>query len=368
MRYGIVGAGYFGAELARVVTDLPEGEVTCVWSPEHAIPLAREVGARVAGDLEEACTADDVDAVVVASPNDVHVEPALLAAGAGRHVFCEKPVALSTADAAAMVAAAREAGVTFMAGHVTQFMHGVREARRRIAAGEIGRLLVAEAARTGWEPPAERVSWKKMRERSGGHLFHHIHELDLVLAVMGPAARVVMSGGNLAHRGEGHGDEDDVLLAALEHESGARSQLRWGSAFRWPEHHVTFQGTLGAIRVDLQDVGVRMRTEAGETSWPLHSSWAEDAERREEYAAASGGGGVTYGAPGSRPPGWLRTIMRDEMEWFEAVVAGRLEPGPELAGLTDGQAALTSVATAEALTLSLAEDRKVSVEEVVGRG
>lgn len=183
---------------------------------------------------------------------------------------------------------------------------------------------------------------------------------------MGPAARVVMSGGNLAHHGPGHGDEDDVLLATMEHEDGSRSQLAWGSAFRWPEHHVTFQGTLGAIRVDLQDVGVTMRTDAGTTRWPLHSSWEEDAERREEYAAASGGGGVTYGAPGSRPPGWLRRIMREELEWFEDVVAGRLAPEPALAGLTDGQAALTSIATAEALTLSLAEDRKVSTAEVTG--
>ena len=366
MRYGIVGAGYFGAELARVAAALPEGNVTRVYSPEHAIPVAQEVGAQVAADAREVCTAQDVDAVVVASPNDVHVEPALAAAEAGKHVFCEKPVALSYADAAAMVGAARRAGVTFMAGHVTQFMHGVREARRRIAAGEIGRLLVAQAARTGWEPPAEQVSWKKMRDRSGGHLFHHIHELDLVLAVMGPASRVVMSGGNLAHHGAGHGDEDDVLLATLEHEDGGRSQLAWGSAFRWPEHHVTFQGTLGAIRVDLQDVGVTMRTEAGTTTWPLHSSWEEDAERREEYAAASGGGGVTYGAPGARPPGWLRRIMREELEWFEDVVAGRREPEAALAGLTDGQAALTSIATAEALTVSLAEDRKVSTAEVTG--
>ncbi|WP_228255250.1 Gfo/Idh/MocA family protein [Ornithinimicrobium avium] len=366
MRYGIVGTGYFGAELARVAAALPEGAVTRVYSPEHAIPLAQEVGAQVAADALEVCIADDVEAVIVASPNDVHVEPALAAAAAGKHVFCEKPVALSYADAASMVGAARTAGVTFMAGHVTQFMHGVREARRRIADGEIGRLLVAQAARTGWEPPAEQVSWKKMRERSGGHLFHHIHELDLVLAVMGAAERVVMSGGNLAHRGAGHGDEDDVLLAVLEHEDGSRSQLQWGSAYRWPEHHVTFQGTLGAIRVDLQDVGVTMRTERGTTTWPLHSSWAEDAERREEYAAASGGGGVTYGAPGARPPGWLRRIMREELEWFEDVVAGRLEPERALAGLTDGQAALTSIATAEALTISLAEDRKVSTAEVSG--
>lgn len=368
MRYGIVGAGYFGAELARIAHGLPESQVSVVFSPEHAIPLARELGARVATDVRAVCTGPDVDAIIIASPNDAHREPAVVGAAAGKHVFCEKPVALSTADARTMVDAAHGAGVAFMAGHVTQFMHGVREARRRIAAGEIGQLLVAQAARTGWEPAAGgEVSWKKMRAHSGGHLFHHIHELDLVLALLGPACSVTMVGGNLAHQGVGSGDEDDVLLATLEHADGAFSQLQWGSAFRWPEHYVTVQGTLGAIRVDLQDVGVTMRSNGGVERWPLHRSWGEDQERREEYAAARGGGGVTYGSPGTRPPGWLRAIMRDELEWFEAVVAGREQPGPDLAGLVDGSAALTSVLTAEALTTSLAENRKVPLREVSSR-
>ncbi|MFX0539273.1 Gfo/Idh/MocA family protein [Ornithinimicrobium sp. Y1847] len=366
MRYAVVGAGYFGAELARLIAASGSSVVTVVHSPSGAREVAAEVGARVEKDLVAACTAGDVDAVVVASPNDVHRAPAVAAARAGKHVFCEKPVALSVADAQAMVEEARAAGVVLMAGHVTQFMHGVREARRRIALGEVGELLVASAARTGWEGASSSVSWKKQRARSGGHLFHHIHELDLVLAIMGPARRVSLSGGNLVHHGPGHGDEDDVLLATLEHESGAYSQLSWGSAFRWPEHQVTVQGSLGAVRIDLQEVGVTMVSAAGRESWPLHRSVAEDAERREEYGGASGGGGVVYGAPGSRPPGWLRGIMVEELAWFEEAVDRGGAPGDdELSGLTDGSAALTSVATAEALMLSLAEDRKVSVAEVL---
>lgn len=366
MRYGVIGTGYFGAELARVADALPRGRTTVVSSSAHAEPIADELNARIAVDAGHVCTADDVDAVIIASPNDVHLEPALLAAAAGKHVFCEKPVALTYADAERMTEAARDAGVVFMAGHATQFMHGVREARRLINDGVLGRLLVAQAARTGWEEPTNEVSWKKMRQRSGGHVFHHIHELDLVLAVMGPAEKVVMSGGNLAHHGVGHGDEDDVLLALLEHTNGACSRLEWGSAFNWPEHHVTFQGTRGALRIDLQEVGVTLRTNRSTESFPLHRSLEEDQERRAEYAAVVGGGGVAYGGPGVRPPRWLRGIMQDELEWFEAVTSGHNNADSSLDALTNGQAALTSVATAEALMLSLAEARKVHVSEVTG--
>ena len=101
-------------------------------------------------DVRAVCTDPKVDVIVIVSPNDAHRERAV----AGKHLFCEEPVALSAASASVMVDGAHEAGVAFMARHVTQFVHGAREARRRIAAGEIGQLLVAPAARTGWEQPA----------------------------------------------------------------------------------------------------------------------------------------------------------------------------------------------------------------------
>lgn len=90
--YGIIGAGYFGAELARIIQALPTARVAAVFSPEDAPALAAEVGCDVVGSVAELVARDDVDVVVIASPNDVHLEPALLAARHGKHVFCEKPV------------------------------------------------------------------------------------------------------------------------------------------------------------------------------------------------------------------------------------------------------------------------------------
>ena len=187
VRYGIVGTGYFGAEMGRSLAALPGALVAAVYDPENARPVAQELGARVSDGIEELCRADDVDVVVVASPNGAHLEPVLAAAQAGKHVFCEKPIALSYQDCADMVEATGRAGVLFMAGHVTNFMAGVRHTKRLIADGVIGDVLFCRAVRTGWEDAKPSVSWKKQRALSGGHLYHHIHELDLVQSIMGPA-------------------------------------------------------------------------------------------------------------------------------------------------------------------------------------
>ena len=124
--------------------------------------------------------------------------------------------AYSVSGEYAMVKAAEKAGVTFMAGHVMNFFCGVRHAKQLIAEGKIGRVLYIHSARNGWEEPQPEISWKKIRAKSGGHLYHHIHELDCIQFILGPATAVTMTGGNVAHKGEKFGDEDDMLFLNLE--------------------------------------------------------------------------------------------------------------------------------------------------------
>ena len=68
----------------------------------------------------------------------------------------------------------------------------------------------------GWEEPQPSISWKKIREKSGGHLYHHIHELDCVQFIMGGLpTTVTMSASDVAHNGEQFGDEDDLIMLNL---------------------------------------------------------------------------------------------------------------------------------------------------------
>ena len=362
VRYGIVGTGYFGAEMGRYLTSRNDAAVTVVHDPENAEPVAAELGSRVVDTVDELCAADDVDAVVVASPNWAHLEPVLLAARAGKHVFCEKPIALSYQDCADMLEATSRAGVLFMAGHVTHFMAGVRRTKALIAEEAIGDVLFCRAVRTGWEDPKPSISWKKRRELSGGHLYHHIHELDLVQSIMGPARVATMVGGNVAHQGSDFGDEDDMLVITLEFDGGYAA-MEYGSAFRWPEHHVLIQGSKGAIRIDMREVGCELRTPERTEAFLLHRTQAEDDERRGIQSDRGTDGPIIYGSPQDRPPVWLRGIIEEELDYFQSLVQGG-EPFAEFAALTDGSAAMAAIATADALTLSLRESRKVTVGEI----
>ena len=173
--YAIVGTGYFGAELGRILNEQEGARVVAVLDPENGETIAKEYGCDVETDLDVLCSRSDVDAVIVATPNFLHKGPVLAAARNKKHVFCEKPIALSYADCDEMVKTAQENGVIFMAGHVMNFFRGVRHAKQLIAEGKIGKVLYAHSARNGWEEPQPEISWKKIRAMSGGHLYHHIH-------------------------------------------------------------------------------------------------------------------------------------------------------------------------------------------------
>lgn len=362
--YAIVGTGYFGAELGRIMAEQEGAKIVAVLDPENGETIANELHCDVETDLDVLCGRPDVNAVIVATPNYLHKEPVLAAARHGKNVFCEKPIALSYADCDAMVRACEEAGVIFMAGHVMNFFRGVRHAKQLIAEGKIGRVLYAHSARNGWEEPQKSISWKKIRAKSGGHLYHHIHELDCIQFIMGPATEVTMTGGNVAHKGEKFGDEDDMLFLSLQFGNGTYAICEYGSAFHWPEHYVLIQGTQGAIRIDMCNVGMTVKTADGkEEHYLVHESQEEDDDRTRIYHSTEMDGAIQYGHPGKKPPMWLHGIMKNEMKFFNGIMHG--DPvTDEFKNLLNGKAARDAIATADAATLSLKEDRKVKISEI----
>ena len=364
--YAIVGTGYFGAELGRIMKEQEGAKIVAVYDPENAETVAKELGCDVETDLDKLCSRDDVDAVLVASPNYLHKEPVLTAARHKKHVFCEKPIALCYADCDEMVRACKENGVIFMAGHVMNFFRAVRHTKRLIAEGKIGRVLYCHSARNGWEEPQPSISWKKIRAKSGGHLYHHIHELDCIQFLMGPATEVTMTGGNVAHKGEQFGDEDDMLFLLLEFGNGTYAVVEYGSAFHYPEHYVLIQGTNGYIKIDMCNVGMTVKTADGEEEhYLVHETKEEDDQRTQIYHSTEMDGAIQYGHPGKKPPLWLHGIMKNEMKFFNGIMHG--DPvTDEFRPLLTGEAARAAIASADAATKSLREDRKVKVSEITG--
>ena len=143
LRVGFIGAGFMG-EVHSHASRAARGTLAGLCSSSRASSeravtiLGFEKAFDSAGDL----LADDaIDLVHVVTPNATHLEFALAAIEAGKHVVCEKPLATSTSDAAQLAAAATAAGVTATVPFVYRFHPMVREARARVRAGEMGRLL-----------------------------------------------------------------------------------------------------------------------------------------------------------------------------------------------------------------------------------
>lgn len=265
-----------------------------------------------------------------------------------------------------MVETCRENNVIFMAGHIMNFFNGVRHAKELIKQGKIGDVIFCHAARTGWEEKQETVSWKKIRLQSGGHLYHHIHELDCIQFIMdGLPEQATMIGGNVCHVGENFGDEDDFLIVNLEFSNKRYAVLEYGNAFRWGEHYVLIEGTKGAIKLDLYNTKGTLRVVGeGESYFLIHESKEEDDDRTAIYTGRGMDGGIAYGNPNVRCPLWLQSCIDKEMLYLHNILNGE-KVSKEYEKLLNGVAALESIATADACTLSLKENRKVELREIV---
>ena len=359
VRYGVVGTGYFGAELARAMRDNDGAKIVAVFDPENGETIADELKCEAVDNLDSLVTRDDIDCVIVATPNYLHKEPVIKAAQNHKNVFCEKPIALNYQDCVDMVNACKEAGVIFMAGHIMNFFNGVHHAKELINEGAIGDILFVKSVRNGWEEPQPSISWKKIREKSGGHLYHHIHELDCVQFIMGGLpTTVTMSASDVAHNGEQFGDEDDLKFPGNRY-----AHLEWGSAFRWGEHYVLIEGTKGAIMLNMYDTGGTLRVNGKDTHFLIHESQEEDDDRTRIYHSTEMDGAIQYGHPGKLTPMWLHSLIVKEMKFLNDVLHG-MEVPDEYKKLLDGTAAEEAIATADAATLSNIEDRKVKINEI----
>jgi predicted dehydrogenase len=143
LRIGQAGLGYWGRNLARNFDELAELRGLCDASEERRAEFAeRYPDARVTGDFGELLAADDVDAVVIATPVPTHYPLALAALEAGKHVFVEKPPAMRAAEMEELIGVAEARGLVLMPGHLLLYHPAVQKLKELIDAGELGEVLV----------------------------------------------------------------------------------------------------------------------------------------------------------------------------------------------------------------------------------
>jgi UDP-N-acetylglucosamine 3-dehydrogenase len=175
VRVALLGAGEWGQLHASVLADLPGVDLAVVCDPDlfHARKVADQLGADATGDAAAVIEDASVDAVVIASPEDVHASQAESALRAGKHALVEKPVALTSDDAWHLVHVARETGRVLMPGHILRFVPAYAAVREQLS--DHARVHSVFARRN---VPAARFSG---HQRTHTALMSLAHDLDLIL-------------------------------------------------------------------------------------------------------------------------------------------------------------------------------------------
>jgi phthalate 4,5-cis-dihydrodiol dehydrogenase len=184
--------GTASRQLLPAVEKRPEIQVTAICDPIEAVreSAAAVYGARPVADLAGLLARDDVDAVYIATPTDLHAEHVIAAAGAGKHVLCEKPMATTLAEAQAMIDAAQRTGVVFQVGHSHSYDEPYRAMREVIASGELGRVrMLTNIYYSDWVYRPRRPE-ELDATRGGGITFRQgAHQFDILRLLGGGRVR-----------------------------------------------------------------------------------------------------------------------------------------------------------------------------------
>ncbi len=343
-RYGfaIVGTGNIAQAHAEAIGLLPNAFVEGVTShtPEKARRFAERYGVRAYADLDEALADDGVQVVCVCTPSGAHLEPAVAAAAAGRHVVVEKPLEVTSERAQAILDAAERAGVTLATIFMGRFADASRRLKDIVDGGRLGRLLQADGtvkwyrSQEYYDSAAWRGTWSL---DGGGALMNQaIHQLDLLLWLMGPVDEVFAYAATLNHE---RLEVEDTLVAVMRYRNGALGTFTAAtSLFPGRPKTLDLHGSNGAISVrdeEIVSIDVPHLTEEERSAW------------RGSAAASSSG---TFADPMAMS---FENHRRQLEDFLRAIDEGT-------APLVDGREGLRSVALVEAIYRSAREGRPVA--------
>ena len=199
LRVAVIGTGKF-AEVCHIpgIASHPAAEVVTVYGRrlEAARALADQFGiAGASDDFAAICRDPDIDAVTIATAHVAHAAQAIMALKAGKHVFCEKPLAMNAAEAREMVEVAEASGKVHQVGFTFRYNYGLNEMRRRVAAGEIGKPFFARIQYDRWDGlgDAWTTSWRSKKEQAGAGILFEVgsHLFDIIRHVLGPIDSVI---------------------------------------------------------------------------------------------------------------------------------------------------------------------------------
>ena len=224
LRWGLIGAGDIARKrVAPALRDLPNCELVSVSRSRQnlAEEFAKEFGARRwYAEWRDQIDDDEIDAVYIATPVYLHAEQAIAAAEAGKHVLCEKPMALNVAQCNEMIAACQKNDVKLGVAYYRRFYPAVIRAKQLIRSGEIGDVVVAQMNAFEHFDPAldDPRRWLLDKDKNGGGpmMDFGCHRIEVAMNLFGHVKRVEALSSHSAFGRE----VEDTAAAVLRFESG----------------------------------------------------------------------------------------------------------------------------------------------------
>jgi predicted dehydrogenase len=221
----IAGLGWWGQHVVRSLAGSQHLRIAKTVEPDAArARFATEHGLACVGDLAEALADPGIDAVILCTPHTLHTAQVLACAAAKKHVLCEKPLALTRADAERSVAACNAAGVVLGIGHERRYEPAIAEVRRLVREGVLGTLMHVEANFNHDKlanVPAGDWRTSSKDAPAAGMTAMGIHLSDLFVALLGPPCEAfAVTTSRVAYPENG-----DVVSALVRFESGATGYL-----------------------------------------------------------------------------------------------------------------------------------------------
>jgi len=332
VRFGIVGFGLHavkrlmpGFALSKncTVTALSRREITQAQASarEHNIPLAF-------GSAAELCRSTEVDAVLVTTPNSLHLKDVLTAVGAGKAVLCEKPLAMNAGEAKEMVEAARRRKVHFGVAHVFRFDESIRKMRQHVAAGDIGRPVFARSEFSFLADPSHPRKWLYDASIAGaGPIFDiGVHCIDTLRFVLQDEVVRVSA---TARSDKRSGDVESAAALSLEFSRGTLGAVlvSYRAEYRTPLEFVGEAGVLWAddalnvehpIEIELR----RGKEEVQRDTASNHLAYALQVDAFADWIE----GKADFPAPGEE--GWQNQEVLDAA--LRSIKSGRAEAVPQV--------------------------------------
>ena len=286
--FGLIGAGMIANYHARAIQALEKTHnVRLVgvagFSESEAQTFAGKYGLSFhTGSVDELLARPDIDVVSIVTPSGAHLEPALKAIGAGKHLIVEKPIEITIARTDTILSAAHEAGVKVMAIFQARFSAGAQAVRKAVEAGRFGRLVLCSAY-VKWHRSVEYYTgWKGSLALDGGGavMNQSIHAVDLLQWFVGMPSDVFARKTRCVHGGI---EAEDTAVASFRFPNGALGALEATTA-AWPgwERRIEICGEDGSAIIE-DDRIVR---------WEFRVPLPEDAV----LSTPSGTGGAASGA------------------------------------------------------------------------